>query len=69
MSNKTLRFMLDQDNARKLKHNQRVLEGRRKQLEEAGGFRRPLGGLDKFKRGFRASYGAVEKVDNVTGSL
>eukprot|EP00973_Karenia_brevis_P014531 1983335-Karenia_brevis.AAC.1 len=68
-SNKTLGFLLDQDNARKLQHNQQVLEGRRKQLEEAGGFRRPLGGLQKFKRGFRASYGNVEKVDNVTGSL
>ena len=68
-NSKTLRFMLDQDNARKLKGNQTLLVARKKTLEEAGGFRRPLGGLTRFKRGFQASYGQVEQVDNVTGSL
>ena len=40
---KVLRFMLDQDNARKLKGNQDLLEARKKTLEESGGFRQPLG--------------------------
>ena len=68
-NSKVLRFMLDVDNARKLKNNQNLLEARTKTLEDAGGFRRPLGGLTKFKRGFQASYGPVEHVGNVTGSL
>ena len=68
-NSKTLRFMLEQENARKLKGNQTLLEARTKTLEDAGGFRRPLGGLTKFKRGFQASYGQVEQVDRVTGSL
>eukprot|EP00973_Karenia_brevis_P027096 3738732-Karenia_brevis.AAC.1 len=68
MDNKTLRFMLDQDQARKLKHNQQLLEGRREQLEDAGAFRRPLAVTSRFKRGFQASYGAVEKVDSIEGS-
>ena len=68
MSNKTLQFMLTQDNARKLKHNQELLEERREQLEDAGAFRRPLAVTSRFKRGFQASYGPVEQVDTVTGS-
>ena len=69
MTNKTLQFMLLQDNSRKMKHNQQLLEGRREQLEDAGAFRRPLAVTSRFKRGFQASYGAVEKVDSVSGSL
>ena len=68
-NSKVLRFMLDQDNARKLKHNQDLLDARTKTLEDSGAFRRPLGGLTKFKRGFQATYGPVERVDNITGSL
>ena len=61
-------FMLQQDNARKLQHNQRVMENRKEQLKEVGGFRRPIGGLTKMKRGFRASYGPVEQVESFDGS-
>jgi Integrase core domain. len=68
-SSKVVQFLLTQDNARKIKGNQTLLEARKKTLEEAGGFRRPMGGLTRFKRGFQASYGQVEQVDNVTGSL
>ena len=68
-NSKVLRFMLDQDTARKLKHNQDLLDARTKTLEDSGAFRRPLGGLTKFKRGFQATYGPVERVDNITGSL
>ena len=66
--NKTLDFMLQQDNARKLKHNQRLLEGRVKTLKDEGGFRRPIGGLNKFKRGFKAAYADMEKVGEIAGS-
>ena len=60
--------MLDQDNARKLRHNQQLLEGRREQLKDVEAFRRPLAVTSRFKRGFQASYGPVEQVDNITGS-
>ena len=65
---KTLRFILDQDNAKKLQHNQELLEGRTRQLEQAGAFRRPLEGRNTFKRSFKASYGAMEQLDSIRGS-
>ena len=65
----TLQFLLLQDNARKLKHNSTLLQTRKAALEEAGAFRRPVGGLTRFKRGFRASYGDVEQLRGFTGSL
>ena len=68
-SNQVQAFLVLQDNAGKLKANQTLLETRKKQLEEAGAFRRPLKGLNAFRRGFKAAYGPVEKVDTVSGSL
>jgi hypothetical protein len=62
-------FLVLQDNAGKLKANQTLLESRKKQLDEAGAFRRPLKGLNAFRRGFKAAYGEVEKVEVVSGSL
>ena len=61
-------FLVLQDNAGKLKANQTLLESRKKQLDEAGAFRRPLKGLNAFRRGFKAAYGEVEKVKAVSGS-
>ena len=52
-----------------MKSNQTLLETRKKQLEERGAFRRPLKGLNAFRRGFKAAYGPVEKVEAVSGSL
>jgi hypothetical protein len=63
-------FLITQDNAAKLKGNQTLLESRKAQLAEKGAFRRPLraaGGA--FRRGFKATYGDVEKVQEVRGSL
>ena len=63
-------FLITQDNAAKLKGNQALLESRKKELADKGGFRRPLraaGGA--FRRGFKATYGDVEKPAAVTGSL
>jgi hypothetical protein len=68
-SNPVQSFLLLQDNAEKLKSNQTLLETRKKQLEVAGSFRRPLKGLNAFRRGFKAAYGPVEKVGTVSGSL
>jgi transposase InsO family protein len=68
-SNQVQAFLVLQDNAGKLKANQTLLETRKKQLEEAGAFRRPLKGLNAFRRGFKAAYGPVEKVGTVSGSL
>ena len=56
-------FLITQDNAAKLKGNQALLESRKKELPDKGAFRRPLraaGGA--FRRGFKATYGDVEKV-------
>jgi hypothetical protein len=63
-------FLITQDNAGKLKGNQTLLEARKKELADKGGFRRPLraaGGA--FRRGFKATYGDVEKVQEVRGSV
>jgi transposase InsO family protein len=68
-SNQVQAFLVLQDNAEKLKSNQTLLETRKKQLEEKGAFRRPLKGLNAFRRGFKAAYGPVEKVEAVNGSL
>ena len=67
--NKTVQFLLDQDNAKKLKHNQDLLEKRVEKLQDEGAFRRPVGNLSKFRRGFKATYGPVEQVAGIQGSL
>jgi hypothetical protein len=67
--NKVVQFMTLQDNTKKLKHNQDLLESRKKTLTDAGAFRRPLGGLTAFKRGFKATWGDVEKPAYVRGSV
>ena len=67
--NNLVQFMMLQDNSKKLKHNQDLLESRKKVLQDAGAFRRPLGGLTAFKRGFKTTWGAVEKPAYVRGSV
>ena len=62
------KFLILQDNAAKAAHNTEVLEKRTKALEKTMTFRRPKGGLTKFKRGFKAGYGDVEKVKKIEGS-
>ena len=62
-------FLVLQDNAAKLKGNQTLLESRKKQLADAGAFRRPLPGAGgAFRRGFKATYGDLERVASVQGS-
>jgi len=67
-TNPTQQFLTLQDNATKSTHNQELLEKRKKTLERSMAFRRPKA-LDKtFKRGFRATYGNVEKATKIDGS-
>ena len=70
-TNHIAKFMILQDNARKLKHNQTVLRTRKTALDDAGAFRRPIGGLQQgvFRRGFKATWGDVEQVGSVEGSV
>ena len=65
---KVASFMNLQENARKLAHNQNLFKSRKQAVENAGAFRRPLEGLTKFKRGFQATYGALEKLEGFEGS-
>ena len=59
--NPQVRFMLNQDNARKIKENDRQREIKAKALEGHGGYFRAPKKIDKAwtKRGFRATYGPV----------
>ena len=54
--------ILLQENAAKLKGNQALLESRKKQLADAGAFRRPLRGAGgAFRRGFKATYAILSR--------
>jgi len=66
---KVASFMNLQENARKLRHNQTLFETRKKAVETAGAFRRPLPGLTKFRRGFQATWDKIEKLEGFDGSL
>ncbi len=67
--NPVQKFLVLQDNAAKLKGNQTLLENHKKQLADAGAFRRPLRGAGgAFRRGFKATYGDAERVESVQGS-
>ena len=64
------RFLVEQDNAEKLQHNQQLLEKRTERLKAEGGYRVPVGGVSKFRRSFHQSYsGDVKEVDKVQGSV
>ena len=67
--NEVQQFLITQDNAERLKANQTLLELRKKQLADKGAFRRPLRGLNVFRRGVKAAYGDVEKPAAVNGSV
>ncbi len=70
-TNQIAKFMVLQDNAQKLKHNTTILKARKTALEDVEAFRRPIGGLQQgaFRRGFKASYGPVEHVATIEGSV
>jgi hypothetical protein len=67
--NEIQKFLVTQDNSTKLQVNQELLEKRKKQLETAGAFRRPIRQAGPFTRGFKPSYAAVEVPQRVTGSV
>lgn len=69
--NEEVRFMLNQDNARKISDNDKMRQIKAKALEGHGGnFRAPLK-IDKAwtKRGFRATYGPVIKASDVKAGI
>ena len=63
------RFLTEQDNAKKLEHNQKLLEKRKSRLEAEGGYRVPVGGVSKFRRSFYQSYGDVKEPERIRGSV
>ena len=66
------RFLAEQDNAKKLEHNQKLLEKRTRKLEAEGGYRVPVGGLtkNKFRRSFYQSYSSdVKELGQIKGSM
>ena len=60
-------FMLYQDNAEKLQHNQSLL--RKKQEKLGTSFRAPLPTERKFRRSFRPAYSPVQRVDSVQAGV
>ena len=64
-----VKFMLLQDNARALQHNQNKTDKKAATLQETREFRAPLPqATSKFKRSFQPTYGDVKKVQSITGS-
>ena len=62
-------FITQAENADKLQFNQKLLEKRKKKLEEEGGFRVPVGGPKAFHRGFKQAYsGEVFEIQKIEGS-
>ena len=62
-------FMLLQDNADKMVLNQKVVDNREKALRTTMAFRAPISTNRRFKHGFRASYGPVEKVQSINKNI
>ena len=63
-------FLALHDNAKNAQHNQKLLETRTKKLEQEGGYRAPIGGLRKFRRGFEQQYTSdVRNPAEVQGSM
>ena len=61
--------MLLQDNAKNMVHNQKVVGQRETALKNTMAFRAPISTNRKFKRGFRAAYGEVVKVEDVNNNI
>jgi transposase InsO family protein len=59
-----VQFMLMQDQARAIEHNQKITDKKTKDLRDAGTFR-PQVTLNKFKRNFQATYGDPQKVSRI----
>ena len=67
--NPVVRFLNEQDNARKFDHNKRLASTREANAEREGAFRRPLDQPQKFGRSFHQKYASdVEKISKKEGS-
>jgi hypothetical protein len=65
-----VKFLLQQDQAKNFRHNKRLTERQQARLEADGAFRAPLpGSTNKFKRGFQATYGEVQRPQSVRGGI
>ena len=62
-----VKFMLYQDNAMKLQHNQGLIKKKQESLGTA--FRPPLTTDRRFRRSWRPAYGEVQTVDSVEGGI
>ena len=58
-------FMLMQDQARAIQHNQKNVDRKKAALAESGGAFRPQVALGKFKRNFQATYGDPQQMRKV----
>jgi hypothetical protein len=63
-----VRFMLQQENARNFKHNQRLTDRRKARVEKAGAFRGPEPTKAGLKRPL-ANFGVAEKLRSVKGGV
>ena len=65
-----VKFMLLQDNARNLQHNQDKADKKVEKLQESKTFRAPLPeATSKFKRSFQPTYGDVQKVKKASRAV
>ena len=65
-----VQFLLQQDQAKNFRHNDKLTEQRQARLESDGAFRAPLpGSTSKFKRSFRATYGEALRPRSVHGGI
>jgi hypothetical protein len=64
----SVRFMLQQDNARNFKHNQSLTDRRKAKLEKDGAFRGPVATKAGLKRPL-ANFGPAEKVRSIKGGI
>jgi hypothetical protein len=65
-----MQFLLQQDQAKHFRHNDRLTEQRQARLESNGAFRAPLPGwTSNFKRSFQATYGEALRPRSVRGGI
>ena len=69
--NPTVKHLLLEENSQKAAGNQELLKSRKARLDASGTFRRPRAGAAKnaFRRSFKPTWGPVEKVESLEGSV
>jgi hypothetical protein len=69
--NPTVKHLLLEENSAKAAGNQELLKSRKARLDASGTFRRPRAGAAKnaFRRSFKPTWGPLEKVESIEGSI